>query len=201
MPPSTAATAVLTAAAAAALLAASSSAGPAADPARPPGAVGSAASATTPPPASAPAPAPAPGAGTRWSWPLHPRPVVLRGFDDVTRYAPGHRGIDLAAEPGQQVLSPAPATVAFSGPVAGRGVVVLEHAGGLRTSYEPVLAGVPVGTRLDAGEAFAALGAGAHCADAPCLHLGLRRGEDYLDPLTLLAPAGPPVLLPLGRAG
>ncbi|WP_432501326.1 murein hydrolase activator EnvC family protein [Kineococcus arenarius] len=190
MPSSTAA-AALTAAAAAALLAASSSAGPAADPARPPGAVGSPASASPP----------APGAGARWSWPLHPRPVVLRGFDDVARYAPGHRGVDLAAEPGQQVLSPAPATVAFSGPVAGRGVVVLEHAGGLRTSYEPVLAGVPVGTRLDAGEAFAALGAGAHCPDAPCLHLGLRRGEDYLDPLALLAPAGPPVLLPLGRAG
>jgi len=38
--------------------------------------------------------------------------------------------------------------------------------------------------------------AGGHCAGTPCLHLGARRGRDYLDPLPLLA-HGPVVLLPV----
>jgi len=138
----------------------------------------------------------------RWAWPLAPRPAVLRGFDEVGRYAAGHRGADLAADPGQPVLAPAPGTVVFAGAVAGRGVLVLEHAGGLRSSYEPVVAGVAVGAVVRAGDVVAALAATpAHCGAAACLHLGVRRGETYLDPLLLLLPADPPVLLPLGRPG
>ena len=157
------------------------------------------------------APPPASGSGSasdrpaavagRWSWPLDPQPRVLRGFDDVSRYAAGHRGVDLSAQDSQQVLAPADGTVAFAGPVAGRGVLVLAHADGLRSSYEPVTATAPVGTVVRAGDVVATLAAGpAHCA-GPCLHLGLRRGEDYLDPLGWLRRARPPVLLPLGRAG
>ncbi|NAZ88824.1 peptidoglycan DD-metalloendopeptidase family protein [Kineococcus sp. T90] len=132
---------------------------------------------------------------------MSPRPVVLRGYDEVARYAPGHRGADLAAATGQAVLAPAAGVVVFAGPVAGRGVVVLEHAGGLRSTYEPAAATVPVGARPARGEPFAVVAPGAHCGQGPCLHLGVRRGEDYLDPLALLGPAGPPVLLPLGRPG
>ncbi|WP_432572745.1 murein hydrolase activator EnvC family protein [Kineococcus sp. SYSU DK005] len=146
-------------------------------------------------------PAAAGPAAAGWAWPLAPAPAVLRGYDEVQRYAAGHRGVDLAAGPGQAVLAPAAGVVAFAGPVAGRGVVVLEHAGGLRSTYEPALATLPVGARARRGEAFAVLTAGQHCGQRPCLHLGLRRGADHLDPLAALAPAGPPVLLPLGRAG
>jgi len=147
---------------------------------------------------SSPSPVPA----ARWAWPLVPRPAVLRGFDDVGRYAAGHRGVDLAAVPGQPVLAPAAGTVVFAGPVAGRGVLVLAHADGLRSSVEPVVPGVAVGTTVRAGDVVAALAAGpAHCGATACLHLGVRRGETYLDPLALLLPANPPVLLPLGRPG
>ncbi|MEO6502329.1 MAG: M23 family peptidase, partial [Jatrophihabitantaceae bacterium] len=39
---------------------------------------------------------------------------------------------------------------------------------------------------------------GAHrsCAPAPCLHWGARRGEAYLDPMSLLRPLGVVRLLP-----
>jgi len=81
-------------------------------------------------------------------------------------------------------------------------VLVLAHADGLRSSYEPVAPGVAVGTDVRAGDVVATVAAApAHCEAVACLHLGVRRGETYLDPLSLLRPADPPVLLPLGRPG
>ncbi|WP_106207507.1 M23 family metallopeptidase [Kineococcus rhizosphaerae] len=148
------------------------------------------------PPAPAPA-ASAPAAPAAWAWPLEP-PRVVRGFDDVARYAAGHRGVDLAAAPGQPVRAVAAGQVSFAGRVAGRGVVVVVHDDGLRTTYEPVEAGVAAGARVVAGGPLGSVApAPAHCVTT-CLHLGLRDGEVYLDPSSRLrAPA--PVLLPLGR--
>ena len=87
--------------------------------------------------------------------------------------------------------------VTYAGMVAGRGVVAVSH-GPLRTTYEPVTAVVDVGAPVDAGEVVGVLEAGhAGCPAPACLHWGLRRGEDYLDPLSLLEP--PEVrLLPMG---
>nr|WP_276612084.1 M23 family metallopeptidase [Kineococcus vitellinus] len=122
----------------------------------------------------------------------------MRGYDEVGRYAAGHRGADLAAAPGQPVLAVAAGSVAFAGPVAGRGVVVVAHADGSRTTYEPVVASVAAGQAVQRSGVLGAVAAApAHCA-LPCLHLGLRRGEAYLDPLARLR-GGAPVLLPLGR--
>lgn len=75
----------------------------------------------------------------------------------------------------------------FAGQLAGRGVISIEHAGGLRTTYEPVTATVRVGDRVTAGESIGRLVAGhPGCPAVACLHWGLRRGDTYLDPLTLL---------------
>ncbi|MEW1956032.1 M23 family metallopeptidase [Kineococcus sp. NPDC059986] len=152
-----------------------------------------------PSPASPP-PTPPAGATTAvgaWTWPVDPHRVV-RTFDDVGRYAAGHRGVDLAAAPGTTVVAVADGEVTFAGPVAGRGVVVVAHPDGLRTTYEPLDASVRPGQPVVVG---APLGTVAtqpvHCASS-CLHLGLRAGETYLDPLSRLRGA-PPVLLPLGR--
>jgi murein DD-endopeptidase MepM/ murein hydrolase activator NlpD len=89
--------------------------------------------------------------------------------------------------------------VRFAGPVAGRGVVVLQHPDGISTEYEPVRA-LP---RVVAGAAVirgAPLGVvvGTHhgCSPGRCLHWGARRGDRYLDPLSLLVPLGPVALLP-----
>lgn len=133
-----------------------------------------------------------------WAWPLDPVPRIRRGFDPADRpWGAGHRGVDLAASAAQQVRSPADGTVAWAGVLAGRGVVVVAHQGGLRSTFEPVSATVPVGTvvtRTDAvGTVTAAPG---HCAPATCLHWGVLRGREYLDPLSFVGRA-PIVLLPL----
>ncbi len=129
-------------------------------------------------------------------WPLAPRPVVVAGFDPpLSAYGPGHRGVDLAGTPGQQVRAAAPGRVTFAGSLAGRGVVVVGH-GATRTTYQPVRAGVEVGAVVAAGDVIGRLERfGSHCAPEACLHWGLIEGETYLDPLTLVG-AGPVRLLP-----
>jgi murein DD-endopeptidase MepM/ murein hydrolase activator NlpD len=148
---------------------------------------------------SAPSGLPSWGAAA-WTWPLAPDPQVLEAFRaPPTPWSAGHRGVDLAAAVGQPVLSAGRGRVIFSGDVAGRGVVVVLHSGGLRTSYDPVTGQAPVGTLVDPGSPIGRVAAVAgHCAPATCLHWGLRRDETYLDPLLLLG-LGPPVLLPLSR--
>lgn len=133
-----------------------------------------------------------------WTWPLRPRPEVVAGFDppDV-RWGSGHRGVDLAAQVGQQLLAPAPGEVSFAGVIAGRGVVVVQHDNGLRSTFEPVTGTVSVGTLVDPGESVGEVAdTPGHCAPATCVHWGLLRGETYLDPLSLLT-RRPIVLLPL----
>jgi murein DD-endopeptidase MepM/ murein hydrolase activator NlpD len=133
----------------------------------------------------------------RYSWPLPPVPKVLRRFAVGPHpWSPGHRGVDLAADGGQGVLAAGPGMVVFAGRVAGMGVVVVDHGGGLRTTYEPVAPGTRVGTRTVAGTRLGALEAWpGHCA-ASCLHWGAIRAGAYVDPLALLGLV-PPVLLPL----
>lgn len=139
-----------------------------------------------------PEPVPPPTAGRqgRFGWPLPGAgwPTVARAFDaPENRYAPGHRGVDLAAEQGTPVLAAGGGTVVFAGTVAGRGVVSVDHPGGLRTTYEPVAPLVTAGMLVAAGEPIGTLRAGhPGCPVATCLHWGVRRGADYLDPLWLL---------------
>lgn len=112
------------------------------------------------------------------------RPVpgpVVRGFDPPSQdWLPGHRGVDLAAPVGSSVRAAASGRVSVAQAIAGRGVVTIVH-GELRTTYEPVRASVQVCQQVDAGEVIGTIEAG-HCADG-CLHFGLKRGEEYLDPL------------------
>jgi murein DD-endopeptidase MepM/ murein hydrolase activator NlpD len=133
-----------------------------------------------------------------WTWPLAPRPEVRRRFlPPAHTWSPGHRGVDLAAAVGQPVLAAGAGTVSFSGVVAGRGVVTVRHAGGLRTTYEPVDGRAAVGTTVRRGDRVGTLSAApGHCQPLRCLHWGAVSGDTYRDPLALLDP-GHPVLLPL----
>jgi murein DD-endopeptidase MepM/ murein hydrolase activator NlpD len=133
-------------------------------------------------------------------WPLQPRPEVVRAFDPPdTPWGRGHRGVDLAGTVGQAVGSALRGTVAFTGSVAGRGVVVVDH-GATRTTYQPVSATVHVGDTVLPGQQIGTLRlAGSHCFPRACLHWGWIRGHTYLDPL-LLVGGGPIVLLPLWRS-
>ncbi len=121
----------------------------------------------------------------RFSWPLSPTPTVARPFDGGTSpYGPGHRGVDLEAGAGTPVRAAAAGYVVFAGPVAGRGVVSLDHDGGLRTTYEPVRPSVSPGSRVRRGEVIGTVVTGHDgCAEQGCLHWGLRRDGRYLDPL------------------
>jgi murein DD-endopeptidase MepM/ murein hydrolase activator NlpD len=127
---------------------------------------------------------------------VDPPSGVVRPFDAPEHeWGAGHRGVDLVAPEGSGVRSPGPGVVTFAGQVARRGVVVVTHPDGLRTSLEPVAASVPVGTAVAAGSAIGAVessrsdGGGTtpnHCAPRSCVHWGVRRGERYIDPLSLL---------------
>jgi murein DD-endopeptidase MepM/ murein hydrolase activator NlpD len=135
---------------------------------------------------------PASADDVRLEWPLRPAPAVARGFDAPSPdWNPGHRGVDLPGSPGQPVYAAGAATVVFAGLLAGRPVVSLAHAGGLRTSYEPVRAAVRVGQAVTAETVIGSLVAGhAGCRAAACLHWGAMWGPasraDYVDPLGLL---------------
>ena len=140
-----------------------------------------------PPAAAAPPPA---TTGGLWAAPLTGAPSVTRGFDvSAGPYAAGHRGVDLAGAPGAPVLAAGDGVVVFAGMVAGRPVVSVDHAGGLRTTYEPVQPAVAAGQPVARGQPLGVLLPGhADCPVEACLHWGLRRGEVYLDPLLLMRP-------------
>ncbi|GAB2488326.1 hypothetical protein GCM10027265_45450 [Jatrophihabitans fulvus] len=124
-------------------------------------------------------------------------PTVVRPFDPPAGpYGPGHRGVDLATRRGAVVVAAAAGTVTFAGAVAGRGVVVVAHADGIRTEYEPVRPSVRAGTPVARGQPVGVVTGSHRGCPAGCVHWGARRGEVYLDPLELLRPLGPVRLLP-----
>jgi len=143
-------------------------------------------------------------AGDRWQAPLPGRMQVARRFQPpASRYGAGHRGVDLRTGAAAEVLSAGDGVVSFAGSIAGRGVVVVV-TGELRTTYEPVAAGVRRGDRVRRGQQLGRLtaehpGCPAGAAGT-CLHWGLLHGERYLDPLSLLHPV-PVRLLPLTGSG
>ena len=132
-------------------------------------------------------------------WPLSPRPAVLRRFEQPrSRWSSGHRGVDLSAVVGQPVLSAGEGVVAFSGVIAGRGVITVRHSGGLRTTYEPVDQRLASATVVHRGGRIGVISsAPGHCMPLTCLHWGAISGQTYRDPLSLLG-FGRPILLPLG---
>jgi murein DD-endopeptidase MepM/ murein hydrolase activator NlpD len=132
-----------------------------------------------------------------WQWPLRPRPEVVRGFDPPAQpWLSGHRGVDLLGHAGQPVYAAGAGTVTFAGMVAGRGVVTVSH-GDLRTTYEPLHVSVGVGDQVSSSDVLGNLALiGGHCLPRACLHWGLLRGQQYLNPLSLVG-AGPVRLLPL----
>ncbi|MDR1265621.1 MAG: M23 family metallopeptidase [Propionibacteriaceae bacterium] len=112
--------------------------------------------------------------------------AVVRAFEPpAADWQPGHRGVDIAGQAGDTVVAAAAGVVHFAGMVAGRGVVSIDH-GGLRTTYEPVEALVRAGDQVFPGDVIGRLRAGHPCPAEACLHWGLKQGETYLDPLSLL---------------
>lgn len=136
---------------------------------------------------------PARGDEGRLTWPLRPRPAVVRQFAaPAPNWHAGHRGVDLAAAAGQPVYAAAGGTVVFAGDLAGRPVVSIAHPGGLRTSYEPVRPAVRRGQAVGPGTMIGAVDPGHPGCSAPaCLHWGAMWGPasraDYVDPVGLVS--------------
>ena len=114
--------------------------------------------------------------------------AVTRHFDPPPLpYAAGHRGVDLEAQPGEQVRAVLPGVVRFEGVVALVGWISVDHGGGLVTTYGPLDPRlVHAGQRVGAGQAL-----GRIAEDGGHLNWGARLHGAYIDPLSLLEPWRP----------
>lgn len=122
-------------------------------------------------------------AESRWMWPLVGE--VVHGFErPATAWAAGHRGIDIQALPGSEVRAPVAGRVAFVGPVAGRGVIVLRTLEDDDVTLEPVEPAVVLGDVVNAGDIVGFL-RGGHLG-RNSLHLGIRLKGEYVDPMPFL---------------
>lgn len=142
------------------------------------------------------------GEAGRWSWPIGPPRTIVREFEaPPTPYAAGHRGIDLRAPEGTEVLAPEDGVVHFAGVVVDRPVLSIRHADGLLSSFEPVTTELVKGDAVRVGEVVGTVSDGGHCAGG-CLHLGARLdGVEYVSPLLFLGGIPRAVLLPTRAIG
>lgn len=129
--------------------------------------------------------------------------VVIQGFDlPATTFGAGHRGVDLAAGPGDPVGSAGDGRVVFAGAVAGDVWVSIVHADGITTSYGPMVdLRVRIGQDVLAAEVLGRLATGGHGTDHrdAGLHWGARIGSRYVDPMSLLEAGIPrPSLIGVG---
>ncbi len=142
-------------------------------------------------------------------WPLpSPRLSVDLGFLENYEFSGAsytHRGVDIAADAGARICSPVDGTVAFVGDVpagdvgtdgGGAGAtmraVSVKMDDGRSVTFMPVQdAHVEEGEGVSAGQELAFLAAsGDRSSATPHLHMGLKRGDSYYDPLALFGLEG-----------
>ncbi|WP_460580007.1 murein hydrolase activator EnvC family protein [Humibacter ginsengisoli] len=132
-----------------------------------------------------------------WVWPVAGPRTVLRPYEaPASRYAAGHRGIDIVAPPGASVLAPESGTVRFAGVVVDRPTVTVQAGPGVLISIEPVATTLSAGDAVTRGGALGAVATGGHC-DARCIHLGVRVDGEYVSPMRYFGGVPRAVLLPL----
>ncbi|KAA0234689.1 MAG: hypothetical protein JJLCMIEE_02254 [Acidimicrobiales bacterium] len=116
---------------------------------------------------------------------------VLDGFRPPPHpYGPGNRGIEYATSPGDPITAIGAGKVIFAGEVAGALHVTVLHPDGLRSSYSFLLRiAVTTGQPVRAGDLLGAADRG--------FHLGVRAGDEYIDPESIFGGAGHARLVPL----
>ncbi|WEV41363.1 M23 family metallopeptidase [Bifidobacterium sp. ESL0682] len=118
-------------------------------------------------------------------WPVMPH-VVTRQFKAPAQvWGPGHRGVDVAAVEGTQLLAPADGFISFAGSVAGKSVVSIRHKS-LTLTLEPAQTLLPMGTPVKKGLPIGTVtGVSDHCTGI-CVHWGVRKAKhEYRDPQKL----------------
>ena len=132
----------------------------------------------------------------RWLWPVDGARVVVEPFRaPAHEYGAGHRGVDLATASGAVARAPAEGVVAFRGVVVDRPLLTIEHAGGLVSTFEPLLSTLMPGDTVSEGDEVGVVGTGGHAAPGS-LHLGVRLDGEYINPMLLFADVPRAVLLP-----
>ncbi|GAA1965175.1 M23 family metallopeptidase [Microbacterium deminutum] len=130
-----------------------------------------------------------------WSWPV-PGFRLERGYQAPPhRYGAGHRGIDLRPPSNLEVRAPAAGVVAFSGAVADRGILTIDHGSGLVSTLEPIESSLEAGAVVRRGEVVGEIAVGGHTAPG-ALHFGVRLHGEYINPMLLLGGIPRAVLLP-----
>jgi murein DD-endopeptidase MepM/ murein hydrolase activator NlpD len=113
---------------------------------------------------------------------------LIRTWDapDDNPFAPGHRGIDVAAPAGASVRASADGVVSFAGSVAGNRAVTVDHGDELLTTYS-FLATIAVkkNQAVTLGTVVGTLGSGHPNSATPHVHLSARRDGVYFDPIAL----------------
>lgn len=111
---------------------------------------------------------------------------VVKDFDPPAKpWLPGSRGVEFAALPGEPVRSVTAGVVVFAGQVAGAGVVSIMLPDGWRTTHMPVIPVVGVGDVVVPHQVIGLVGTGPPCTQT-CLHWGLKKGNEYRNPMSLL---------------
>lgn len=134
-------------------------------------------------------------AASGWIWPVDGFVLAKAYTAPAHAYGPGHRGIDLEPVGVPVVRAPAPGVVAFSGPVAGRGILTIDHGAGLVTTLEPVESDLRPGDVVARGDPTGAISTGGHTR-LGAVHFGVRLDGEYINPLLLLGGVPRAVLLP-----
>lgn len=134
-------------------------------------------------------------------WPLDGPADTLVGFGERYTAEDGaqatHRGVDLAADPGSSVRAVLGGTVSFAGRVpAGEGattIAVTVRTGDLRITLMPLAeTSVRAGDVVAPGDVLGKLAAvGDRSHPSPHLHVGVRRGDLYIDPVPFLSAPAP----------
>lgn len=113
--------------------------------------------------------------------------VIHPFVSPAVKWGAGHRGVDIALDVGSDVVAAGDGVVIYAGKINDRSVISIEHADGIRTTYEPVSPSVARGDTVSAGQVIGTLDDG-HCKNQSCLHWGAKRGKDaYINPLSLLS--------------
>ena len=136
---------------------------------------------------------------SHWVMPVAVPALLVHQFRSPNSdYSSGHRGVDFAVTDGQYLMAPSAGTLVFTGMVAEKPVVSIQHPGGFRTTFEPACSSLPRGATVLAGQRFGSVcakGYQSHCKPSLCLHFALKLGDQYLSPLALIGGLAPSVLV------
>lgn len=129
--------------------------------------------------------------GVEFDWPHDGQLLDLFDRGD-NPFGPQHTGVDVAADPGDEVRAVADGVVTWAGHVGWNGWVTIEHQPQLVSTVGSMASyAVETGDQVTRGQVVGTTSADLHDGVSR-LHIGFRWQGEYLDPLWLLPPPNAP---------